>query len=242
MILLADIGNHYFKWKFGGQSGQFNSTSKDLNAEMDVAFGKLKRPTACFLSSVVSDSAEAVIAEWFYRIWDREPVFVQAAQFQCGVTSSGYDLNQLGVDRWLALVGARALTKKSAIVVDCGTAITVDALTATGEFVGGSVLVGFQTASRAISDSAFGLPQLDHFQAVVPAQSTMEALSSGTALGLAGGIDRLVEEYLNLVEAPAALLMTGGDAGVANAHTKFDFEIVPDLVLQGLARAVDGNS
>ena len=242
MNFLADIGNQFFKWQFNGQSGQFSSTAEDLEGEMDIAFARLEQPAACYFSSVVSDVIENVIAGWVHRNWKMDPVFVKTAQFQCGVTSPGYDLKQLGVDRWLALVGARALTNNSAVVVDCGTAITVDALTAAGEFVGGSILVGFHTASRALSDNAFRLPKLDDYQAIVPALTTKQALSSGTILGLAGGIDRLVQEYLDLVEVPVTLFMTGGDASVANAHTAFDFEIVPDLVLQGLARAVDGNS
>ena len=108
---------------------------------------------------------------------------IQAQPEQLGVKHCYAQPETLGADRWAALIAVRGLTKTNACIVDCGTAVTVDALAANGEFRGGAIFPGLQLlrasllrgtggihAAEGKSDSAFGC-------------STPDAVAAGTLQG-----------------------------------------------------------
>ena len=142
---------------------------------------------------------------------------------------------RLGADRWAAVVGARAVTGQACLVVDAGSAITVDALDADGRHLGGFIIPGLALMAaslhRATGDlEAFSAASAPGRGAGFPTD-TRPAIEEGALLAAVG----LVREAADRMPVSPGILLTGGDAealaGLIEGAT-----VVPGLVLEGLAR------
>ena len=85
--------------------------------------------------------------------------WIESRLVQCGVHNRYADPSQLGTDRWAALIGARSICAGACVVVGAGTAVTVDALTATGDFVGGLIIPGLSLMADALARDTARLPR-----------------------------------------------------------------------------------
>jgi type III pantothenate kinase len=172
------------------------------------------------------------------EIWDVEPRWVVSSASACGVVN-GYDHpNRLGVDRWVALIGAwhRVLAHgapRPALVVMVGTAVTVDALDATGRFLGGLILPGFGLMLRALEMGTAGL-KAPTGEAVDFPTNTSDALMSGGADAIAGAVERMHRKLLKRTGQEPALLMSGGAAVKLASISDLPFETVETLIFDGL--------
>jgi type III pantothenate kinase len=190
------------------------------------------------LGSIVAGEGIRRRAEAQLEIWDVEPRWVVPSASACGVTN-GYDHpNRLGVDRWVALIGARQRllargTPKPALVVMVGTAVTVDAIDADGRFLGGLILPGFGLMLRALEMGTAGL-KVPTGDVVDFPKNTSDALMSGGAAALAGAIERQHRRLVQVTGASALLLMTGGAAVKLAPLVHPPFEIVDSLIFEGL--------
>lgn len=152
--------------------------------------------------------------------------------------------DRIGIDRLCAAAAAYRLRNglAHAIVVDAGTAITVDLVSHPGRFQGGSILCGAELAARALAAGTEGLPTIDPFAKTLPPDpvgtSTLEALQSGAFWGSVGGVKETVARIRRLVGEPARLFVTGG-AGHAIARAAGWRRDVhePHLVLRGVGLA-----
>ena len=165
--------------------------------------------------------------------------YVTAAHEFDGLTNGYVDPSLLGADRWLALIGAWTLAKSAICVVDAGTAVKVDSVTADGRHLGGLIAPGIHMMREALmsktSDvanaAAHSTPSLT---GVLP-NNTIGAVSRGAVFALAGMADRAAEMIEQSTGVKPRLILTGGDAGLITGTMRVHGEIVPDLILQGLA-------
>jgi type III pantothenate kinase len=155
------------------------------------------------------------------------------AREQCGVKSSYGDPAQLGADRWAAVIGTRALHESAAIVVNAGTAITVDALTADGVFLGGLILPGLTLMRDALAERTAQLPRADGAFAFFPA-STADAIASGALNAACGAIERMADYLAASGGEPPVAVLSGGDAARLAPHLAVETRLVDNLVLEGL--------
>jgi len=196
----------------------------------------LPRPETVAVASVVPD-AEAALA----RVLDRElglaPRYLGrdlAAPLKLEVEEP----KKVGADRLAAALAAHRRCG-AAVVVDFGTAVTVDAVTADGRFLGGAILPGPELCARALSAGTAGVRGAPPTAAAhPPGRSTAEAVAAACTAGLAGAVDRLVEETLAALGGSAATVATGGGAALLAPLCRTVFEVLPDLVLEGLVIAV----
>jgi len=143
---------------------------------------------------------------------------------------------RVGVDRLLGALAAHRRAGGECIVVDFGTAITVNSVRADGIFLGGAILPGLSMAARALSEGTALLPEIP-LPAAAPAvgQSTEEAIAAGVIHGAAGAVTGLIDGARRIVGAGAKVVLTGGDAARVAEHLPPDCrEVRPDLVLEGL--------
>lgn len=145
------------------------------------------------------------------------------------------DPETVGMDRLVACRAARDLHGAPCLVVDLGTAITFDAVSAQGEHLGGAIAPGVGVSARALAAEA---ELLTTFELACPtgaiATSTRACLDSGFVLGFAGMIDEMVRRTRDEMQARVRAIATGGDAGLIVPHCR-EIEIVDEgLVLQGL--------
>lgn len=146
----------------------------------------------------------------------------------------------LGVDRWLGCVAAHRLFG-AAIVVDCGTATTVNAVDADATFRGGPIGPGLPAivAGMAQATPALPAPRLDVGAVDSAPRSTQAAVDAGVLLGYCGMVERLVAGVLVAMPAATQVVLTGGNAERFARHASLPVERVPDLVHRGLARLAE---
>lgn len=243
-FLAIDVGNTRLKWAqyASPQPGAallahgavFLETIDEL-AERDW---KALGPPASMLGCLVAGEAIRRRVEEQLELWDVEPRWVHSAPEACGVVN-GYDHpGRLGVDRWVALIGARHRVlatgpARPALVVMVGTAVTVDAMDASGRFLGGLILPGFGLMLRALEMGTAGL-KAPTGEAVDFPTNTSDALMSGGADALAGAIERMHRRLRRRTGAEPALIMSGGAAVKLGPITNLPFETVDTLIFEGL--------
>lgn len=169
--------------------------------------------------------------------------FARAEKDAFGVRNGYRQPRRLGVDRWVALIAARAETRAAVCVVDAGTAVTIDAMDNTGQHLGGQILPGLGLMRDALQGRTSGirLPQgraRDLDPATAPfAGNTRDAVQSGAMSAVCGAIEHTIRAMRGEGLRPR-LILTGGDA--SRILKRLDGTILhrPHLVLQGLAHMV----
>ena len=227
MNLLIDAGNTRIKWALvngndwlcGGvlPTGQASGLPMHLADHFDRIGAGLQD-----MQIWVSNVAGAEVARHICSIGLEQPVrphFIVAREMQCGVRNGYSSAFQLGSDRWAALVAAWHLTGGSCLVVNSGTATTVDALSATGEFLGGLILPGVELMQRCLCAAADGLhpaqAELAQGECVPFPLNTADALMSGAIQASCGAI---VRQHALLGDGSAPILLSGGAAKILQAH------------------------
>ena len=243
-FLAIDIGNTRLKWALyaspqpGAQlleQGAVFLETIDSLAENE--WSALPAPGS-MLGCVVAGEGVKRRVEAQLELWDVEPRWVVPGAHACGVTN-GYDHpNRLGVDRWVALIGARHRVlaqgpARPALVVMVGTAVTVDALDAQGRFLGGLILPGFGLMLRALEMGTAGL-KAPTGEAVEFPTNTSDALMSGGADALAGAVERMHRKLRARAGVEPALIMSGGAAVKLAPIIDLPFETVDTLIFEGL--------
>jgi type III pantothenate kinase len=176
------------------------------------------------------------------------PAAVARRDFPVPIGAAVKAPERVGVDRLLGALAAYRCVRDSAvgslahragaecIVVDFGTAITVNSVRGDGIFLGGAILPGLSMAARALSAGTALLPEIP-LPAAAPAvgRSTEEAIAAGVIHGAAGAVTGLIDGARRVVGPGAKVVLTGGDAARVAAHLLPDCrEVRPDLVLEGL--------
>lgn len=242
-ILVFDLGNSRWKWAPAANGldapGRTHAYGDDFGHTLDAALASQSRPERAAAVSVVSAALTDTLANWIHRHWGIVLERLTASAQQCGVTNSYRDRSRLGADRWAALVAARHRTQGPVCIVDAGTAVTIDALDGDGVFRGGVILPGLGLQRSALQLGTAGIGPVDDEGQIALARTTAEAVATGTLLGLAGAIDRLIDEQSRLLDDSPAVLLTGGDAQSLSLYLRHAVMDIPDLVLEGVARLAE---
>lgn len=244
MDLLIDLGNSRLKWAQHAPGlwrlgAALLGDEKDIESLFAGAWTGIEKPRCVILCSVSTPERLNALKQWMRVRWSIAPHVVHSQAEQLGVRNLYRDPSQLGADRWAALIGARGLTARAACVVDAGTAVTVDALSAQGEFLGGAIFPGLRLLRDSLAQGTEAITRAPGNADDCPARSTADGVAAGTLFGLAGAVERLVDEYRRVLGQELELFLTGGDAPELAAHLRVKMTPVPDLVLQGLARVAD---
>jgi type III pantothenate kinase len=237
MILLLDVGNTRVKWAWLeyleiAPSGAVahDATHRSWQGEIE-ADGH--RPSRIVVANVAGPAFAAALTLWSRAHYAVEPEFVLARGRLLGVTNGYRRPAALGVDRWLALIAAWRSAPRPTLVVNSGTALTVDALDGTGRHHGGLILPGVQMLGESRAPWATG--------AELRPDRALEGLPSDPVpLTLAALADRALGAFAATTGTAPRFILTGGDAHVLEPYLSQPAEIVPDLVLTGLAIVATG--
>jgi type III pantothenate kinase len=229
-MLLIDAGNSRIKWGVS-ESGAWllRGSTEHAAGALEQAFAGLPQPHRILVSNVAGEDAARRIRSACCG-WDSRIEFVSALAEQCGVRNGYQHPAQLGSDRWAALIAAWHHEHAACLVVNCGTATTVDALSADGVFLGGMILPGVDMMRLSL---VTGTVQLDTASGVwreFPA-NTADAMHSGAICATVGAIKR---QYQALGVDGAHCLVAGGAADDVWPHLDLPRLRMADMVLQGL--------
>ncbi len=243
-FLAIDIGNTRLKWAqyAAPRPGAALLSQGAVFLETIDTLGEKEWPALAapgsMLGCVVAGEGVKRRVEEQLEVWDIEPRWVASSAAACGVVNSYDHPSRLGVDRWVALIGARQRVlaqgaPRPALVVMVGTAVTVDALDAAGRFLGGLILPGFGLMLRALEMGTAGL-KAPTGEAVAFPTNTSDALMSGGAEAIAGAVERMHRRLLARTGEKPALIMTGGAAPKLAPIVDLPFDTVDTLIFEGL--------
>ena len=238
MNLLIDSGNSFIKWaqQTGEVFAQAGRCHSNAVASLHESWKHFDIPARVIISNVAGDSVANEISKTVKELWHIDAEFVISSRSCCGLTSNYHNPGQLGVDRWMAMAAAFNSTSCPVIVVDCGTAVTIDLVDEKGVFIGGVIMPGLNTAYQSLRAGTEAVEEINNINKHVSAvaQSTEDGVAIGVLLGLVGGIERIIREQSSQIHQAASVFMTGGDAEKLLPHMTTPVNLQPDLVLHGL--------
>ena len=164
-----------------------------------------------------------------------------------GVTTSYRQPRRLGVDRWLAIIGAWSEFHSALCIADAGTALTIDAVDKAGLHIGGQIVPGMRLMSEALHAETSDLPATGRTMKDpgdglgIFASNTRDAIVNGSLNATCGAIERAAGRMRSTGLRPK-IVLTGGDASRILKQLKGNAIHRPNLVLQGLAKMVLGDS
>ena len=238
MNLLIDSGNTFVKWAQQDDDGLMLANrchSNSIDRLHDIWRG-FDSPDRVIIANVAGEGVARDISSIVRELWKIDAEFIVSSRNCCGVTNSYHKPKQLGVDRWLAMAAAFQSTSGAVIIVDCGTAVTIDLVNMEGVFVGGAILPGLNTAYQSLRSGTVAVEEINRIKEEISpvAQSTEDGVAIGVLLGLVGGIERIIREQSAQLDTFPEVYITGGDAEQLLPYLTIPAIIQPDLVLEGL--------
>ena len=240
MLLCLDCGNTRLKW------GAWDPLQRRWLAQGALALAEIGRlprevrallnftPPERIVGCIVASHETRAAIEAGAAALGAPLVWNDSRAAQCGVSNGYEEPGQLGADRWAALIGARHLHPDApCLVVNAGTATTIDRLDADGMFRGGLILPGVDLMRTALAHHTARLPLAAGDFQELP-NNTRAAIASGCLQATAGAIERMYRPLAGA--ADAVCLLTGGAADSFAALLDIPLRRIENLVLEGLAR------
>jgi type III pantothenate kinase len=244
-FLAIDIGNTRLKWALydaahPGAALQAHGAEflDHIERLAEGPWANLPAPSAMLGCVVAGDAVRRRAEEQIEERFECAPRWVVASAAEAGIVN-GYDHpTRLGADRWVAMIGARHRMlgtgpARPMVVVMIGTAVTVEAIDASGKFLGGLILPGHGIMLRALESGTAGLHVPTGEVREFPT-NTSDALTSGGTYAIAGAVERMVQHVRSHCGAEPACYMTGGAGWKMAPVMNGDFELVESLIMDGL--------
>jgi len=244
-FLAIDIGNTRLKWSMfeaahpGAPLLAHGAEFLDhIERLAEGPWADLPPATSMLGCVVAGDAVRRRAEEQLHERFDCAARWVVPTTAEAGITN-GYDHpTRLGADRWVAMIGARhrmlgAGPARPMVVVLIGTAVTVEAVDASGKFLGGLILPGHGIMLRALESGTAGL-HVPTGEVVEFPTNTSDALTSGGTYAIAGAVDRMVAHLRERTGMEPVRYMTGGAGWKMAPSMSSEFELVESLIMDGL--------
>ncbi len=234
MRVLVDLGNARLKWaRLEGETlhpGAPVHLVRGWEKKLAPAWAGLPPPEAVVASNVAGEDNAWILGRLCARLWHLEPEFVRVQTPFQGLETAYRHPQRLGSDRWLALLAAWRLGLAPCLVVDAGSALTLDLLEAGGHHPGGLILPGPRRMRTCLLEGTHIPDPGPGSAAEFVARDTAGGIRNGIQAAVLGAIDRARRH----LPGEARLVLTGGDAGDL-IRGLGPAEVRPYLVLEGLA-------
>jgi type III pantothenate kinase len=246
MLLVVDVGNtqtHFgtFRgdqllehWRFATVR---ESTADELGARLRALLELRGVGLADLDASIVSSTVPQLAPEWaaMAKRYLSHEMLVVGPGIRTGMPLRYDNPREIGADRLVNAVAAYAKVGGACIVVDFGTAITFDPVSARGEYLGGIIAPGVEISLEALTSRAAKLPRID----LVPprtliGKTTVDAIRSGVIFGFAGQVDAIVRRLRAELGEETETIATGGLAASIVPFTETIDEVDDLLTLNGL--------
>lgn len=249
-LLAIDIGNTRLKWSLfdGARPGASSLASgaeflEHIDNLADGVWSQLPHSPRYMIGCLVaSDAIRQRVQEQMEVFDDLAPSWVVSSAAEAGLVNRYDHPARLGADRWVAMIGAwhrqqRRLEEgertRPMVVVLVGTAVTVEAVSPAGEFLGGYILPGHGIMLRALEQGTAGLRVPTGEVRPFPT-NTSDALTSGGTYAIAGAIERMVLHVQERFGVEPVCVMTGGAGWKMMPSMRRSFELVDGLIFDGL--------
>ena len=255
MLLLIDSGNTRLKWCLADTADTADAGERfRLNGAIDYRdfSAEFLRSLPCkdisdvLVSSVAGEEKDSLLIEYCQQALGLTPKFAVVNKLSCGIKNKYQTLDRLGVDRWVAaigsiggsIVGSLAAKNVNRIIIDAGTAVTVDVVDANSDFLGGVILPGRSLMRRSLVGETAGISADINSVSSVIGVNTQDCVNAGIRYGLIGGLAAIIDEMMSLVDNNKAweAVVCGGDGEWVLSHleTSIQKRGEPLLIFRGL--------
>jgi type III pantothenate kinase len=252
MLLTIDAGNTRTKWAIFDRHGEITRHGACVNDQLsNIDLGPKSLGYERVIISNVAGKAHALRLENLLASHDLPVIWIKASHEACNVTNGYAEVETLGTDRWASLVAAWHIKHASCVVVNAGTAVTIDALhkqpgnDQQGEFLGGMILPGLKLMQTSLGFGTAQLPTKDVMQdtnenmpADIFAKSTIQAIDAGVIHAITGAIEHMANALEAKCRQTPFIVLSGGDAALIQSYLTDAVTnptvIVDNLVLKGL--------
>jgi type III pantothenate kinase len=243
MFLVADIGNTSLKWAYGNRRGivhkggvRHSDPSEREQCIRDIPkIGPVERILVC---NVADERKVAWFIDLISDVFHGQVEFVRSEESKLGVHNGYSSPELLGADRWVALITLSVVYGRPGIVVDCGTAITVDGLSSSGQHIGGVIGPGLMAMKKSLLKSAHQIDTRLSLNAGskvdFASKNTDDAIDNGIKLSAIGFVDGVLDGMADMLGQNVKVVITGGDASLLHPLLKNETIHDPDLLLRGL--------
>lgn len=237
-VLLLDIGNSRLKWIAAAALDAALPSAQAIThqgAPADAIAALAARwtgasPQAVCIAHVTGSAHEAALLQAVQQAWRCTPRFARSTDECAGLKSAYADPARLGIDRWLAMLALWTRTHAAFGVASAGTALTFDAVDASGQHQGGVIAPGLVPMIDAtLGHTRFAVGNMAAAFDSGLGRDTEACVRQGALHAAAGLLDRLATRHVG------PKVLAGGDASTLQAHLASPWQIEPDLVLHGLA-------
>lgn len=246
-VLLIDAGNTRLKWACVDQQGELSTIQYSSYETGQIAdclrVILIQQPDVkqiLFLHVLGQDIEIELLQLAAQRQIKLQ--FVRTPVQGYGVRVAYQEAGRLGADRFVAMVAAHQLSlKQPVVVIDAGTALTIDTIDNTGQHLGGLILSGLSLSSEALisRSKAKHMNQADLSNISLFAKDTLQAIGSGSVYGVAASIDGITQRIQQTLQKPVQCILTGGDATLLQAYLLGGYVLHEDLVMRGLKYMVE---
>jgi type III pantothenate kinase len=246
--LLIDIGNTSVKWALEYSNDPLTMFQQRYPRDCDEAFftelwENLEKPDKVFVTCVANAEVWDALESSIDSLWNLKAERVIAAASGDGVTNAYSSPADLGSDRWCALIGAYHATNSDIVVVDCGSALTIDVVKKSGEHLGGYILPGISMMKQSLGINTAQVAvdtAVTHTESLLPAKSTSGCVNVAAILASVSLIEAVFKQQADKSTGVQCLL-TGGDADLIAGYLTVEYVKLPDLVLRGMAYMAEHN-
>lgn len=247
-LLAVSIGNT--RTKVGAfDRGKLVSTAAVENAQteaiaraLEEAYAPLRERSAPVVLASVNPPVSARVIELIGQRLGKEVVRVES-DLPVPIGRQLDPESLVGEDRLLNAAAAYHVLRQACVVIDAGTAITVDFIDGAGTFHGGAIAPGAQMMLDSLHGRTAQLPELEMQRPSEPiGHNTTQAMLCGAFYGLRGMVSQLIERYAETAGAYPMVVATGGDAELLFRDFELVERVVPDLVLMGIAVTMQSHS
>ncbi|MFP4182205.1 MAG: type III pantothenate kinase [Thiohalospira sp.] len=237
MDWVVDAGNTHLRWA-GARGGRilWQAALPDAGPKaLTAAWSCAPPPARIVVATVAGPRTRETIARAARDSGQREPEFLVSPAAGWGVRNGYREPANLGIDRFAALVAARHRHPAGALVVDVGTAVTLDLLVG-GEHRGGYILPGPALMGEALTTGTAGVAAAQPDPAEAPGRDTATGVGRGIAHALVGAVAEVRAHLAGQGLSGVPCILTGGGAALVAQRIAPPRIQLPGLVLEGLAR------
>lgn len=234
-ILAIDSGNSFIKWGLHKNSRWLarNKIGYESISCLKNEFNKLPTPDVIIISHVARCETRNEICK-MTSSWNAQTIWLQSSLSLCGVLNGYLNPKQLGSDRWAALIAAWKIKHKACLVINVGTAVTIDTLSDSGQFLGGIILPGAHLMLNSLHTGT----QLNQVKSGAYENfpcNTNDAIHSGIIQCLIGAIERMHDLLSRKINHTVeSCIISGGGAHLLLPFIKLPIDAIDNLVLEGL--------
>ncbi len=245
MTVVLDIGNARMKW---GQAVDRSVSSTGSVLHGDNAEDAIEEFISAFpagidrivATNVADPSLGHLISDVARSSWDVEVEWITTSRSLLGVTCAYDEPERMGADRWVAIIAAYNSSKDAMCVIDAGTAVTFDAIDASGQHLGGLIMAGPRLAAAALDRRTSNIGETMPSEAPASGtglfgRSTDEAVANGAMLALSAALSKAIDIVASELDTSPGVVLAGGEAKGLLPWLETEVQYREHLVLEGLA-------